>query len=581
MQMNGGLTDEKLFKKSLWTYRQGAEGAVVAIRYSTLKSLSYMLPMFLLMYVMQGLLNLGEFSPRLSVLAYIIIALAMIFVINKDYITTYNETYKESANLRIEISEIIKDLPLSFYSRKDLTDLSQTIMKDVEAIEHGLSHAVPGFYGFIINLIIVSILLLIGNLKLGLAVIIPIYLSAVMNLLSSKIQKNATNSYYKEQRKSSKMFQELIDLSTEIKSYNLTSEKEKDGIDFVKSLEKKHIKSEVGQVVPIVSATVIANLSLALAIYVGLESLMSGEINILYFAGYLFAAARLIDGVAAFNQFYGELMYIDAPVEKIKALRNEKIQKGNRENLKYFDVSGNEVSFSYLDDKKVIDNVSFKAMQGKTTALVGPSGCGKSTLIKLVARLYDYDSGKILIDDKEIKNINTEDLFKHISMVFQDVILFNGSVMENIRLGRSSASDEEVLEAARLANCDDFVNKLPNGYQTEIGENGSNLSGGERQRISIARAFLKNADIILLDEIAASLDVENEKYIQESINKLTKNKTVIIISHRMRSIENVDQIIVMNDGKIEDFGKHEELLKTSKTYKKMIESSKKSEEFIY
>ncbi len=560
---------------------KGAEGAVVAIRYSTLKSLSYMLPMFLLMYVMQGLLALGNFNLKISILAYVIIALLMIFVINRDYITTYNETYKESANLRIEISEIIKDLPLSFYSRKDLTDLSQTIMKDVETIEHALSHAVPGFYGFIINLIIVSILLLIGNLKLGLAVIIPIYLSAVMNLLSSKIQKNATNSYYKEQRKSSKMFQELIDLSTEIKSYNLTSEKEKDGIDFVKSLEKKHIKSEVGQVVPIVSATVIANLSLALAIYVGLESLMSGEINILYFAGYLFASARLIDGVAAFNQFYGELMYIDAPVEKIKALRNEKIQKGNRENLKSFDVSCNEVSFSYLDDKKVIDNVSFKAMQGKTTALVGPSGCGKSTLIKLVARLYDYDSGKILIDDKEIKNIHTEDLFKHISMVFQDVILFNGSVMENIRLGRSSASDEEVLEAARLANCDNFVNKLPNGYQTEIGENGSNLSGGERQRISIARAFLKNADIILLDEIAASLDVENEKYIQESINKLTKNKTVIIISHRMKSIENVDQIIVMDDGKIEDFGKHDELLKTSKTYKKMIESSKKSEEFIY
>lgn len=560
---------------------KGAEGTLLAIRYSTLKSLSYMLPMFLLMYVMQGLLALGNFNLKISILAYIIIALTMIFIINKDYIVTYNETYKESANLRIEISEIIKDLPLSFYSRKDLTDLSQTIMKDVEAIEHGLSHAVPGFYGFIINLIIVSILLLIGNLKLGLAVIIPIYLSAVMNLLSSKIQKNATNSYYKEQRKSSKMFQELIDLSTEIKSYNLTSEKEKDGIDFVKSLEKKHIKSEIGQVVPIVSATVIANLSLALAIYVGLESLMSGEINILYFAGYLFAAARLIDGVAAFNQFYGELMYIDAPAEKIKALRNEKIQKGNRENLKSFDVSCDEVSFSYLDDKKVIDNVSFKAMQGKTTALVGPSGCGKSTLIKLVARLYDYDSGKILIDDKEIKNINTEDLFKHISMVFQDVILFNGSVMENIRLGRSSASDEEVLEAAKLANCDDFVNKLPNGYQTEIGENGSNLSGGERQRISIARAFLKNADIILLDEIAASLDVENEKYIQESINKLTKNKTVIIISHRMKSIENVDQIIVMDDGKIEDFGKHEELLKTSKTYKKMIESSKKSEEFIY
>lgn len=560
---------------------KGAEGALVAIRYSSLKTLSYMLPMFLLMYVMQGLLNLGDFSPRLSVIAYIIIALLMIFVINRDYITTYNETYKESANLRIEISEIIKEMPLSFYSSRDLTDLSQTIMKDVEAIEHGLSHAVPGFYGFIINLIIISILLLIGNLKLGLAVIMPIYISAILNLLSSRIQKKGIRSYYKEQRKSSKMFQELIDLSTEIKSYNLTEEKEKSGVDFVRSLEKEHIKSELGQVIPIVSATVVANLSLALAIYVGLNSLIDGEINILYFAGYLFASARLIDGVAAFNQFYGELMYIDSPVEKVKALRNEKIQKGNRADLKSFDINGRKLSFSYLDDKKVIDNISFKALQGKTTALVGPSGCGKSTLIKLVARLYDYDSGEITIDDKEIKNIATQDLFKHISMVFQDVTLFNGSVMENIRLGRSSASDEEVLEAARLANCDDFVKKLPRGYETEIGENGSNLSGGERQRISIARAFLKDAEIILLDEIAASLDVENEKYIQESLNKLTKKKTVIIISHRMKSIENVDQIIVMRDGRIEDFGRHEELIERSKTYKKMIESSKKSEEFVY
>lgn len=560
---------------------KGAEGTIVATKYSALKSLSYMLPMFLLMYVMQGLLGLGEFNLKISVIAYIVIALIMIFVINKDYITTYNETYKESANLRIELSEIIKDLPLSFYSKRDLTDFSQTIMKDVEAMEHGLSHAVSGFYGFIINLVIISILLLIGNVKLGLAVIAPIYISAILNLISTKMQKKATATYYKEQRKSSKMFQELIDLSTEIKSYNLTEEKEKIGIDFVRSLEKKHIKSELGQVIPIVSATVVANLSLALAIYVGLNSLINGEINILYFAGYLFASARLIDGVAAFNQFYGELMYMDSPIEKIKALRSEEIQPGRETEFKSFDIEGKNVEFSYLDDKKVIDNISFRAIQGKTTALVGPSGCGKSTLIKLVARLYDYDRGEILIDGKEINKSRTEDLFKHISMVFQDVILFNGSVMENIRLGRPTASDEEVLEAAKLASCDEFVKKLENGYDTEIGENGSNLSGGERQRISIARAFLKDAEIILLDEIAASLDVENEKYIQESLNKLIKNKTVMIVSHRMKSIRNVDQIIVMKDGKIEDFGKHDELLKSSKTYQKMMESSKKSEEFIY
>ena len=572
---------KKYLKNRFALTDKGAEGAIVAIKYSTLKSLSYMLPIMLLMYVLQGLLGLGDMKLAISILAFFIIGLVMLFIINKDYITTYNETYKESANLRIELIEIIKELPLSFYSRRDITDLSQTIMKDVDTIEHGLSHSLPSFYGFLINFALISILLLLGNFKLGLAVIIPIGLSIILNLFSRKMQIKATGTYYQEQRKSSKIFQELIDLSTEIKSYKLSDEKEKQARNFVKDLEKKHIKTELGQVIPIVSATIIANLSIALVIFVGLGQLMAGEINILYFAGYLFAGARLIDGVAAFNQAYGELMYMDSPIEKIKALRNEKIKKGNRADIKSFDIEGKDVEFSYLDDKKVIDKISFKALQAKTSALVGPSGCGKSTLIKLIARLYDYDKGIISIGDKDIKTTDTADLFKHISMVFQDVILFNGSVMDNIRIGKADASDEEVLKAAKLANCDEFVNKLKDGYQTEIGENGSKLSGGERQRISIARAFLKNAEIILLDEIAASLDVENEKYIQESLNKLTKNKTVIIISHRMKSIENVDQIIVMNDGKIEAFGKHDELLKNSKTYKKMIESSKKSEEFIY
>ncbi|WP_296128811.1 ABC transporter ATP-binding protein [uncultured Anaerococcus sp.] len=572
---------KKYLKNRFALTDKGAEGAIVAIKYSTLKSLSYMLPIMLLMYVLQGLLGLGDMKLAISILAFFIIGLVMLFIINKDYITTYNETYKESANLRIELIEIIKELPLSFYSRRDITDLSQTIMKDVDTIEHGLSHSLPSFYGFLINFALISILLLLGNFKLGLAVIIPIGFSIILNLFSRKMQIKATGTYYQEQRKSSKIFQELIDLSTEIKSYKLSDEKEKQARNFVKDLEKKHIKTELGQVIPIVSATIIANLSIALVIFVGLGQLMEGEINILYFAGYLFAGARLIDGVAAFNQAYGELMYMDSPIEKIKALRNEKIKKGNRADIKSFDIEGKDVEFSYLDDKKVIDKISFKALQAKTSALVGPSGCGKSTLIKLIARLYDYDKGIISIGDKDIKTTDTADLFKHISMVFQDVILFNGSVMDNIRIGKADASDEEVLKAAKLANCDEFVNKLKDGYQTEIGENGSKLSGGERQRISIARAFLKNAEIILLDEIAASLDVENEKYIQESLNKLTKNKTVIIISHRMKSIENVDQIIVMNDGKIEAFGKHDDLLKNSKTYKKMIESSKKSEEFIY
>lgn len=568
-------------KKRFALTEMGAKGTVVAIKYSTLKSLSYMMPIMFLMYVIQGLLGLGEFNVKTSVIVFAAIGLFMIYVINKDYITTYNETYKESANLRIEISERIKDLPLSFYSRHSLTDLSQTIMKDVETVEHAMSHAIPGFYGFIINFAIIGVLLLAGNIKLGLAVLLPIFASMILSFLSKRVQTKATERYYKEQRKSAEIFQELIDLSTEIKSYNLSEKKKKDALKFVNDLEKHHISSEIGQVVPVTLAGIVANFALGFVVYFGLIELISGNINILYFAGYLFAAARLIDGVTAFNQNYAEMMYIDSPVEKIRELKESSTQAGSVVDLNRFDISGENVEFSYLDGKKVIDDISFKALQGKTTALVGPSGCGKTTLLRLISRLYDYDSGKISIDGREIQKIRTEDLFKHISIVFQDVLLFNGSVMDNIRIGNLSASDEEVKKAARLANCDEFVEKLPQGYDTLIGENGSNLSGGERQRISIARAFLKDAEIILLDEIAASLDVENEKFIQQSLNKLTKNKTFMIISHRMKSIEKVNQIIVMNNGKIEKSGVHEELLKSSKTYKNMIDSSKKSEEFVF
>lgn len=560
---------------------KGAKGLIIASKYSTLKSISFMLPIMLLMYVLQGLLGFGNFDIKIAALLFILIGIFMAFILNKDYMTTYDETYRESANLRIEISNIVKDLPLSFYSRTDLTNLSQTIMKDVETIEHALSHALPGFYGFIISFIIISIMLLIGNIKLGLAVIIPVVASMILSFISKNMQSKSVKVYYKEQRKSSKMFQELIDLSTEIKSYNLSEDKKEESIKFIRKLEKFHISSELGQVIPITFSGVVSNLSLGLVMFVGLNELISGNINVLYFAGYLFAAARLIDGIAAFSGYYGEMMFIDSPIKNINALRNEVVAKGKEANLKNFDIVGENVDFSYIEDKKVVDNISFKSLQGKTTALVGPSGCGKTTVLRLVSRLYDYDDGQILIDDKEINKVAAKNLFKHISMVFQDVILFNGTVMDNIRIGNMDASDEEVLHAAKLANCDEFVNKLPNGYDTNIGENGSKLSGGERQRISIARAFLKNAEIILLDEIAASLDVENEKYIQESLNKLTKDKTVMIISHRMKSIQNVDQIIVMNDGKIEDCGTHEELLNRSVTYKKMIDSSRASEEFIY
>ena len=276
-----------------------------------------------------------------------------------------------------------------------------------------------------------------------------------------------------------------------------------------------------------------------------------------------------------------EIFYLTPKIERLKEIQNQELQEGEDYNLKKFDIDLKDVEFAYKKDAKVLNGINFKAKQGEVTALVGASGCGKTTILKLISRLYDYDEGQILIDGKDIKEISTESLFDKVSIVFQDVVLFNQSVMENIRLGKQDASDKEVKRAAKLANCTDFIEKMDKGFDTVIGENGAELSGGERQRLSIARAFLKDAPILILDEITASLDVDNEKKIQESLNNLIKNKTVIIISHRMKSIENADKIVVLENGKVESEGKHEELLQKSKVYKNLIEKTKMAEEFIY
>ena len=276
-----------------------------------------------------------------------------------------------------------------------------------------------------------------------------------------------------------------------------------------------------------------------------------------------------------------EILYVAAPVARIKEIKEAVLQEGQDVDLSSFDIELNHVSFAYDEDTPVLKDVSFTAKQGEVTALVGASGCGKSTLLKLISRLYDYDAGSICIDGQDIKAISTDSLFDKTSIVFQDVILFNTSVMENIRIGRPDATDEEVIEAAQLANCIEFIDKMPEGFDTSIGENGAELSGGERQRLSIARAFLKNAPILILDEIAASLDVENEQKIQDSLNKLIQNKTVIVISHRLKSVENVNKIVVLDDGHVESVGSHQELMSTSAIYQNLIQKSQLAETFSY
>ena len=416
---------------------------------------------------------------------------------------------------------------------------------------------------------------------MGLAVIIPSLLSFIFIPLSKKYQVKGQKKYYDILRENSESFQENIEMQMEIKAYGLSEEMKEKLYEKMDKSEKVHLKTEMGLVLTMSLSSIFSFISLAVVIFVGVNLIINKEISVLYLIGYLLAAMKIKDSLDASKEGMMEIFYFTPKIERLREIQNQNLQEGKDYKLKKFDIDLKDVEFAYNKDAKVLRGVSFKAKQGEVTALVGASGCGKTTILKLISRLYDYDEGQILIDGKDIKEISTESLFDKVSIVFQDVVLFNQSVMENIRIGKQEASDEEVKRAAKLANCTDFIEKMDKDFDTVIGENGAELSGGERQRLSIARAFLKDAPILILDEITASLDVDNEKKIQESLNNLIKDKTVVFISHRMKSIENADKIVVLENGRVESEGKHEELLQKSKVYKNLIEKTKMAEEFIY
>lgn len=559
----------------------GATGVLKAASASIAKYFVYMLPIIILMYFLDSALSGNIGNPLIYTAVIIICGIIMYIVIHIDYDALYTATYKEAKALRIEIADVLKELPLSYFSRHNLSDLAQTIMQDVTDIEHAMSHAIPQAIGFVFYLIAVSILMLIGNAKMGLAIIIPFLLSLVLIVVSKKGQIRETTVHYQKLRDNSEKFQEAIEMQQEIRSYSIKDEVLKDIEESIDESEKIHIRAESFQAIPVNLSSALVKFTFGSAIFFGTLLFLNGEISVVYLLGYLLAAGKIMSAMDGLHMNLAEIMYIDARIKRIKEIRSVVIQEGEPHALESFDIEFKDVDFSYKDNKKVVDGVSFTCKQGEVTALVGPSGCGKTSILRLASRLYDYDDGQILIDGVDIKKINTESLFSNVSIVFQDVVLFDASVLENIRIGNPRATDEEVVHAARLANCQDFIEKLPEAYHTLIGENGSKLSGGERQRISIARAFLKDAPIILLDEISASLDVVNEMKIQESLNKLIEDKTVIVVSHRLKSIENADKIIVMNNGRIEAIGKHSDLLRASETYRRMIEKSELTEKYQY
>ncbi|HEU8184394.1 TPA: ABC transporter ATP-binding protein [Streptococcus pneumoniae] len=473
-----------------------------------------MLPAILLMIFAQEVLeNMGK-SNGFYIVFSVLTLIAMYILLSIEYDKLYNTTYQESADLRIRTAENLSKLPLSYFSKHDISDISQTIMADIEGIEHAMSHSIPKVGGMVLFFPLISVMMLAGNVKMGLAVIIPSILSFIFIPLSKKYQVNGQNRYYDVLRKNSESFQENIEMQMEIKAYNLSKDIKEDLYKKMEDSERVHLKAEVTTILTLSISSIFSFISLAVVIFVGVNLIINKEINSLYLIGYLLAAMKIKDSLDASKEGLMEIFYLSPKIERLKEIQNQDLQEGDDYSLKKFDIDLKDVEFAYNKDAKVLNGVSFKAKQGEVTALVG-------------------------------------------------------------------ASDEEVKRAAKLANCTDFIEKMDKGFDTVIGENGAELSGGERQRLSIARAFLKDAPILILDEITASLDVNNEKKIQESLNNLVKDKTVVIISHRMKSIENADKIVVLQNGRVESEGKHEELLQKSKIYKNLIEKTKMAEEFIY
>ena len=572
---------KEYYKRKFSLTDEGAKKVTKSTMLSFIVYVINMLPAIVLIIfareILEGVIKTKSFYVIIAIISLILLNVFL----NIEYEKLYNATYSESANLRIKIAEQLSELPLSYFSKNNLSDISQTIMSDISAIEHAISHSIPKLYGMAIFFPIISILMLIGNVKMGLAVIIPTILSFIFIFLSKKYQVLLNKKNFDILRRNSESFQENIEMQLEIKSLNIVEKMKNILYNNMEEGEKVKTKSEFKMMLIIAISQIFSFVGIAIVILVGISLIIKGEINVVYLVSYLLCAIKIKDVLDSSKEGLMEVYYITPAVNRIKEIMTQKLQKGVDTELRKYEIELKDVHFSYDKDTEVLKGVSFRANQAEVTAIVGESGSGKTSILRLITRLYDYNTGEILIDGKDIKGISTKSLFEKISVVFQDVTLFNTSIMENIRIGKQDATEDEVKLAAKLANCDEFIEKLPKGYETIIGENGLELSGGQRQRLSIARAFLKDAPILILDEISANLDVDNEKKIQESLNRLIKNKTVIIISHRMKSIENVDKIVVIDKGKVESIGTHKELLEKSKVYRTLIEKSKMTEEFVY
>lgn len=496
-----------------------------------------------------------------------------------QYDYTYGKTYRESGKQRISLGERMRELPLSFFGKRDLADLTETIMTDATTMEHVYSHVLPYLYGTYISTAIIAVCLLVFNWQLAIAALWSVPVAFAILFWSRRFSAPLMRKTRACALAMTENTQEMLECVREIRATNQVASYLKQADDYIDRHEKTTFKSEVGAGIPVQLAQAIMRFGIATAILVGSLMLADGSIGFMIMFGFLLVVSRIY---APFDQsmlMLAELfMATEVAAPRMKALYDEVAATGSEDFLPQgHDVTFEDVTFSYGEgDEPVVSNVSFVAKEGDVTALVGPSGSGKSTLTKLAARFWDADGGRVLVGGVDASTIDPETLLKDYSVVFQDGLLFDDTVMGNIRLGRRDATDEEVLAAAKAAMCDDFVRKLPQGYDTMIGENGSKLSGGERQRISIARALLKNSPIVLLDEATASLDVENESQVQEALSNLLAGKTVIVIAHRMRTVMNADKIVVLDEGRVVEQGSPAELLEQNGLFSRMVKLQSES-----
>ena len=570
----------KFFKQKYAMSEQGAKNLQKSIFSHTILNLTKMFPpiigfVFLFQYL--GSLEGIPAPVELTLVDYIVIILVMLlvmfFVARWDYVRLYDNVYNESANSRIDIANRLKKLPLSYFGKRDVSDLSATMMSDLNLYEQIFSHSVPHIYATSISTVIISVMILDYNWQLGLAALWVIPVSLLLFSLSKMKQRNDVNAFVKSSRDVLDDLQEQIDQIQEIKSYNLEERTLNEFYHKMDGNTRNKVRMELSAGIATALAGMLMKLGIVSVAIVGANMLIAGQINILVYIAYLILTASIYVPIEGILSFMAMIVTLDGVVARIKEIKTMPIQEGKQEmNPRDYSLDFKDVVFGY-EDYTVINGVNFTAKQGEVTALIGASGSGKTTLTKLAARFWDIQQGKILLGGEDISQIDPETLLKNYAIVFQDVVLFNASIKDNIRIGKKGATDEEVTRVAKIARCDEFIDRMPDGIDTVIGENGERLSGGERQRISIARALLKDAPIILMDEATASLDVENESLIQEALSELIKEKTVIVIAHRMRTIRGADKIVLLHQGKIEAMGTDAELRVQSATYRKMLEKS--------